>query len=158
MKNGYLLFVLLAFAACNNGASSGAAAPDTSIVISNDTVPETRATVQKGPVAEYSERINDELNDWKFAVAIYETKQTFHFSMRIQCKEARVSDSLKIPNFGIHPKIEIHKGKEPLSCIIGFLDSKNQFKEYKKVSFKDEQLHVKTIQGYYVGAYRTRVK
>jgi hypothetical protein len=91
-------------------------------------------------------------------VAVYETERTFHFSLRIQAKEVRVSDSLTIPNFGILPKIEIHKGKEPLTCIIGFLDKKEVFKEYKKVSFKNDQLHFSTLNGYSVNAYKTKVR
>ncbi len=158
MKNSCLLFVLLLFIACNNGDGANAPVPDTTVVISADTIPEIRTSVQSKPIATYSEPIADELNNWKFAVSLYETKKTFQFTLRIQCKEVRVSDSLKIPNFGIAPAIEIRKGKEPLSCIIGFLDKNKQFKEYKKVSFENEQLRVKTIQNYYVGAYKTRVK
>ena len=157
MKTSYLFFVLLLLIACNNGNNTDAAAPDTTVVISTDTIPETRTSVQSKAIATYSEPIADELNNWKFAVSLYETKKTFQFTLRIQCKEVRVSDSLKIPNFGIAPAIEIRKGKEPLTCIIGFLDKNKQFKEYKKVSFENEQLRVKTIQNYYVGAYRTKV-
>lgn len=152
------LFLLIFLAACNQPEDKNASPKDTTIVISTDTIPETRGTVKTAPVADYTENIRDELNDWKFAVSIYETKRTFHYTLRMQAKEVRVSDSLKIPNFGRQPKIEIRKGKEPFTCIIGFLDKKDVFKEYRKVSFKNEQLHISTINNYSVGAYRTTVK
>src|SRR6478609_6509427 len=141
------MFILLA--ACNQSDSTNDAIPkDSTIVVSADTIPEIRSTIKSNPVATYSEPIKDELNDWKFAVSIFETKRTFHYTIRIQAKEVRVSDSLNIPNFGIEPKVELRKGKEPLSCIIGFRDKKNEFKEYRLVSFKNDQLHFKTLNNY----------
>ena len=131
---------------------------DSTIVVSYDTIPEIRKNVKEEPVAEYSEPIPDELNEWKFEVSAFETKHTFQYLLRMKCKEVRVTDSLKIPNFGIQPRVAIRKGNEPLSCIIGFLDKKGEFKEYKKVNFKEEQLHIKTIRTYYVGAYKTKVQ
>jgi hypothetical protein len=152
------LFLLILPAACHQPGDKNVSLTDTTIVISTDTIPETRATVKTAPVADYTENIKDELNDWKFSVSIYETKRTFHYTLRMQAKEVRVSDSLNIPNFGRQPKIEIHKGKEPFTCIIGFLDKKDVFKEYRKVNFKNEQLHISTINNYSVSAYRTKVK
>ena len=151
-----LLSLLILLAACNQSDSTDDTIPEGStIVVSTDTIPEIRSTVKSGPIATYSEPIKDELNDWKFAVSIYETKRTFRYTIRIQSKEVRVSDSINIPNFGIEPKIELRKGKDPLSCIIGFLDKKNEFREYRLVSFKNEQLHFKTLNNYRVGAYKT---
>jgi len=157
MKSSFF-FLLILLAACNQSENKNANPKDTTIVISADTIPEIRSAVKPGPAAEYTESIKDELNDWKFSVSLYETKRTFHYTVRIQAKEVRVSDSVNIPNFGRQPKVEIHKGKEPLCCIIGFLDMKNVFREYRKVSFKDEKLHISTINNYAVGAYRTKVK
>ncbi len=158
MKLTYLFLILL-LAACNQTIkSSNGETLDTTIVVSNDTIPEIRKSVKEAPVADYSENIPDELNEWKFEVSAFETKKTFQYLLRMKCKEVRVTDSLKIPNFGIQPKVVIKKGNEPLSCIIGFLDKKGEFKEYKKVNFKEEQLHIKTIKSYYVGAYKTKVQ
>src|SRR5882762_1083505 len=149
-------FLLIAAVACNQGGTNESNSKDSTTVISYDTIPEIRTTVKTTPAAEYSESIKDELNDWKFSVSLYETKRTFHYTVRIQAKEVRVSDSVNIPNFGRQPKVEVHKGKEPLTCIIGFLDMKNVFREYRKVSFKDDKLHISTINNFAVGAYRTK--
>ena len=141
-----------------NDRPKDASAPGPITVISNDTIPETRASVQQAAVASYSEPVPDELNDWKFAVQVYETKRTFHFILRMQYKELRVSDSLNIPNFGIAPKPETRKGPEPLSCIIGFLDKKGEFKAYKKLAVKNDRLKFTTLNHYYTGSYRTPQK
>jgi len=151
-------FLLILSAACNQSGNDTNTAHDTTTLISYDTIPEIRKSVKQNAVAEYSEPISDQLNDWKFAVSIYETERTFHFTVRIQAKEVRVSDSLNIPNFGIQPRPDIKKGKEPLTCIIGFYDTKNVFREYRKVSFKDDRLHISTLNTYSVGAYRTKIK
>ena len=83
---------------------------DSTIVVSYDTIPEIRKSVKEEPVAEYSEPIPDELNEWKFEVSAFETKHTFQYLLRMKCKEVRVTDSLKIPNFGIQPRVAIRKG------------------------------------------------
>lgn len=120
-------------------------------------VSETRSVVKTTPAAEYSEPLKDELNDWKFYVGLYETKRTFHYTVHIQCKELRLTDSVNIPNFGREPIVAVRKGKEPLSALIGFLDKKNNFMEYKEVSFKNDRLRVRTLHTYSVNAYRTKV-
>ena len=153
----YSLFLLIIFAACTQNEEKNSTKADSTILVSYDTIPEIRKMVNAAPAAEYSEPIKDELNDWKFAVSLYETKRTFHYNVRIQCKEVRVSDSINIPNFGIEPKVAVRKGKEPLTCIIGFLDKKSGFKEYRLVSFKNDQLHVKTLNTYSVATYKTKV-
>ena len=62
---------------------------------------------------------------------------------------------MEIPNFGIQPKVEIHKAKDDFSCIIGFLDKKGEFKEYKQVAIKDNQMKLTTLKKYFVGVYKT---
>ena len=151
-----LLLSLLFLGACRPQPEKATEKPP--VVITNDTIPEMRDNVNLAPVASYSERVKDELNDWKFSVDAYETRRTFHFQLRMQYKELRVTDSVNIPNFGIRPTIEIHKGKDPLTCIVGFLDKKGLFKEYRKVSVKNEQLKINSLASYYVGSYRTTVK
>ena len=157
MKYAIFVFIILA-AACNTNTQNADKVVDTTVTVSYDTIPETRSSIDQKPVASYAEPIKDELNDWKFGVDIYETKRTFHYTMHIQAKEARVVDSINLPNFGIWPKPVIEKGKEPQTCIIGFLDTKLQFKPYKKVSFTNNRLRISTIAGYYVAAYKTKVK
>jgi hypothetical protein len=156
MKKWFCLLFIVGIA-CQSPKTSNPVSSDSTIVVNYDTIPETRKTVKTTAVAEFSERVGgDNLNDWKLGVQVYETKSTFHFLVRVRYKELRVSNSLHIPNFGIQPKIELRRGKEPLSCIIGFLDKKGEFKEYKLVSTKNDHLRISKLASYYVGAYRTK--
>jgi hypothetical protein len=156
MKNYLLLSCILLVSACNSGPDNASASKDSTIVVSNDTIPEARKSVSPQPVASYSEPVKDELNDWQFAVSVYETAKTFRFILRIQYKELRMSDSLPIPNFGTSPKVELRKGPEPLSCIIGFLDKKQEFKPFRKAFIKNDQLKLTKLASYYVGVTRTK--
>lgn len=142
---------MLLLAACHSDQPDESSQPNQTIVIPKDTVPTVRDNPQVKPAAQFSEPIGDELNDWKFAVELYETKQTFQYSLRVQAKEVRVNDSISFPNLGYAPKPVLQKAKEPFTCLIGFLDKQGNFKEYKKVSFIDDQLRIKTTHTYYVG-------
>jgi hypothetical protein len=151
----YTAILVFLFAGCEQAANTNTEVKDTTVVISHDTIPETRQKFTAGSVSIYSEKIPDELNDWKFAVSLHETKRTFHYIVQIQAKEVRITDSINLPNFGIMPKPEVRKGKEPLTCIIGFLDKKGAFKEYRKISFQNDRLHISTINNYAVSSYKT---
>jgi hypothetical protein len=151
----YAAILVLILAGCEQAAQTNTEPKDSTVVISHDTIPEIRTMVKPNVESIYSEKIPDELNDWKFAVSLYETKRTFHYIVQIQAKEVRITDSVNIPNFGIMPRPEVRKGKEPLTCIIGFLDKKGAFKEYRKVSFQNDRLHISTINNYAVAAYKT---
>lgn len=147
MKKIVLIPFVFLFA-CNENNTSGTVKETT--VIEPATVSQTRTNVKASAAASYSEPIKDELNNWKFAVALYETERTFHYTVRVQCKEIRVTDSVNIPDFGTMPRVEIRKGNRPLSCIIGFLDKENIFQEYREVSFMDDRLRMKTLHTYAV--------
>ncbi|TLU99085.1 hypothetical protein [Dyadobacter luticola] len=150
----YCIFIfLLTFAACQQ-KSDQKQEGDSGYTVINDTIPLTREKVQAGPVAAYSEKVKDPYNDWRFAVEVFETGQTFTYLMKIKYMELDAEDTLKIPNFGIMPKVEIQKGPAEQSCIVGFLDKKGVFKEYKSVAVEDKQLKIKTLRHY----ARTRYK
>ncbi len=152
MKKASLLIIISCFLlSCNNNKPSEE--KNDTIVINHDTVPDIRTNIKSTPIVTYQEKVKDELNDWNFSVQIFETKQTFHFLMKVKYKEVFGTDTLKIPNFGINPTIEIHQGKEKNSCIVGFFDKKNIFREYKLVAVKDDQLQIKTLKHY--GVYNT---
>ena len=155
MKNT-VFFLLLILSGCERPVSLHPASTDSTVVKSNDTVPEIRKSVQPNAIASFTEPVKDLLNNWKFTVSVYQTEKTFSFLVRMQYKELRAAESFRIPNFGIQPKIEIRKGKEPLSCLIGFYDKKDLFREYIKVSIKGEQLKFTRVNSYFVGAYRTK--
>lgn len=157
MRRIYSLVIgTILFSACETKSEQDKQAPKDSapVVITNDTIPEIRTNVRKAAIASYSEPVPDELNNWKFAVNIYETPKTFRFLLKLQYKELRAEDTLKIPNFGIVPSVEIIKGKQPYECIIGFKDKKAEFKPYKMVSVKGDQLKITTLAGYSTGVYR----
>ncbi|REA61215.1 hypothetical protein DSL64_12210 [Dyadobacter luteus] len=120
------------------------------MVIVNDTIPEIRTNIKKEAVASFSEPVpdKDKLNDWKFSVDAYETGKTFQYLLKIRYKELQVKDSLTLPDFGIMPTIELQKGSEDFSCIVGFKGKENEFKEYKKVFIDNGELRITTIKAY----------
>ncbi len=120
-------------------------------------VPEEREVVAKDAVAGYEEKVDNPLNDWYFRVQLFETPQTFKFRMRLQYEEIRGEDTLKIPNLGVAPRVEIRKGPTAYSCIIGFLDKQGVFKEYKKVYVLNGALKVTTLHQYGVSRVRKEV-
>ena len=108
-----------------------------------------RTVVKKEAVAEFKERTDNPLNNWYFSVRLFETTKTFDYVLKMQFEEIRGEDTLRLPNFGIPPKPELRKGKDKYSCIIGFLDRNNEFREYKLVYVKDgSELKLTTLNHY----------
>lgn len=116
-------------------------------------IPEFRDTVSKAPVAQYQEKVDNPLNDWYFSVKVYETPKTFHYLLKLQYEEIDGEDTLKLPNFGTFPKPVLQKGPERYSCIVGFLDKENKFREYKKVYVKANHLKITALKHYAVATY-----
>ncbi len=153
----YSFLLLLALLCCkkpkNNDESSAQNNGEPSKAI-NDTIPLTREKVENSPIASYSEKVKDPLNDWRLAVDVYETKETFKFLMKIEYMVQEAEDTLTIPNFGIMPKVEVRKGPEENSCIVGFLDKQGEFKDYKLIALKEKQLKISTLKYYGRARYR----
>ncbi|SJZ92990.1 hypothetical protein [Sediminibacterium ginsengisoli] len=148
--------LLILLQACTNSPKAEEqTGADTIRTSSYDKLSPIREKVKESPVASVSSPVPDDLNQWKFAVQVYQTEKRFTFLVRMQYKELRASDSLVIPNLGLEPVVEIRKGSTPMSCIIGFLDKKQMFMPYKKVSVNKEKLSFTTIQHYNVGTYKT---
>lgn len=99
--------------------------------ISNDTIPAARKNPGKKPVASYVIPMGDPKLDRKFGVEIFETPQTFKYLLVMYHDGTIEEDTLTVPNFGIWPTVKVQPGKEKFSCIIGFLDNKNEFREFK---------------------------
>lgn len=116
-------------------------------------IPEFRETVKKEPVAQHREKVDNPLNDWYFSVSLYETPKTFQYLIKLGFEEIQGEDTLKLPNFGTIPKPVIQPGKEKYSCIIGFLDKEDKFREYKKVYVKGNQLKITALKHYAVASY-----
>lgn len=152
----FSLLIMCSSCGNENNTTTEHTTKDSVLVVKKETVPEIREKVNTKPVASFSKKVPDELNDWKFSVNIYETSETFHYLMKMEYMELRAEDTLKVPNFGITPQIEIKAGKDPYSCIIGFLDKQNVFKEYKLVTAKDENLSVKILHRYTTVTYEAK--
>lgn len=154
MKNVLLGICLAAIFSCGQQGSEAPAAKKDTVaagtgpVARPENVPEERESVKEEPVAEYKVRTENPLNEWYFQVRLFETKKTFHYVIRLQYEEIRGQDTLKLPNFGTLPKPEIRKGPEQYSCIIGFMDKDNQFREYKKVYVTENKLKIVALKHY----------
>ncbi len=160
-KNLFPSIALLVLVSCQSsprkdtGVSSGNDSSDTIIKINpQDTIPKTREKISKTPVAVYEEKTDNPLNDWYFRVKVFETEKTFRYLMKMQYEEITGTDTLKLPNQGTWPTIDIRKGEDKYSCIVGFLDKDGQFKEYKKVYVKENVLKVKVLKSYVAYTYR----
>ncbi len=154
----FLFFVIAAAGCRNSHDETTKQTADNTVVIRADSIPEERSIVKKDPVAIYSEKVPDELNNWVFAVNVYETKRRFHYIVRMQYKELRITDSINVPNFGIEPTVQIQKDNSPFSCTLGFTDKKGIFKPLSRASVKEERLRFKKVASYAVGVYRTESK
>jgi len=161
MKRRNLLLCCLLAAGChetasdNGAAAAGADKKETPAIKTPPpvNVPMYRTTVSAEPVAEYKEKTENPLNDWYFSVKLYETPKTFQYVMKLKYEEMEGDDTLNLPNVGTVPKPVIQKGADKYSCIVGFMDNHDQFREYKKVYVKDDQLKVTSLKHYSVATY-----
>ena len=165
MKSIKLLLILLffiGFVSCTQitkkNKQQETEAKENITYLTNDTIATFRKSINAKPVAIFREPVADEFNKWEFGVKIYETKETFKYTVKMRYKELSASDVLNIPNFGIVPKVILKKGIAEHSCIIGFEDKKGNFKEYKMAIAKQNQLKIIEIKSYFVGVYATKKK
>jgi hypothetical protein len=153
MKKTFAL--LLIVCGCRNAESEKSAKPDSVIVVqSKPTVDQYRSEVSKKPVKTFSKPIANSAIQGDFAVRLFETKKTFYYLMKIQYAEFDAVDTLKLPNFGSLPKPEIRAGSSANSCIVGFYDDQNNFKEYKLVEVKNDRVKIKALRHFAVATYR----
>lgn len=161
-KNVFLLGAVhlsFCFFSCHSNNQNNSSLTDSAskpvVINPADNIPETRNEVKTEPVTEYKEKTDNPLNDWYFSVKLYETKKTFDYLMKLQFEEIRGEDTLHLPNLGNMPKPVIRKGKDKYSCIIGFMDDKNEFREYKLVHVENgNNLKVTTLKHYSVATYQ----
>ena len=131
----YLPFLII-FCSCANNLDS-------------NTIPTIRKTVKSNPVASYVIPMGDPKLDRKFGTEIYETSETFKFKLVLYNDGTVVTDTLEFPNLGFVPVVQVKPGTEKLSCIIGFLDNKKVFREYKMLSIQNDKLMLTTLKRYY---------
>jgi hypothetical protein len=157
MKPFYSILFLLVFLSCNNGNNN--ASGGDSVVLNYENIPPERKTVNPNAVKTYEETIKSFETTDEFKVGLYETKETFHYLIKIQYKSLDEEDTLKVPNFGIQPAVEIVKGDSIRpSCIVGFYDEKKQFRESKLIYFADNELKVHVLKHYAVATYESPAK
>ncbi len=150
-KYFYLFFIILIGGCVEKNKLKGN--EEKTEAISNDTIPAIRKNISKKPVATYIIPMGDPKLDRKFGVEIYETSQTFKYLLVMYYDGIIENDTLTVPNFGIWPVIKIKPGKEKLSCIISFLDVKNELREYKMLSAKNDKLKLIVLKTYAVTTY-----
>ncbi len=113
-------------------------------------IPAIRKEINKNPVATYLIQMGDPKLDRKFGAEVFETQETFKYLLVMYFDGTVQNDTLNVPNIGIFPVVKIKAGEEKLSCIIGFADDKNVFREYKLLSVKNDQLRLTTLKKYAV--------
>ena len=114
------------------------------------TIPAARKNVSEKAVASYVIPMGDPKLDRKFGAEVFETPETFKYLLVMYFDGITQNDTLAIPNLGILPVVQIKPGTEHLSCIIGFLDNTNIFREYKMLAIKNNQLVLSTLKKYYI--------
>lgn len=147
MKYCYVTFFFFIIA-CSQKSRSNQQEPT-----GKNAIPEVRDSVNKRAVASYLIPMGDARLGRKFGAEAYETNFTFKYLLVMQYDAMTQTDTLKIPNFGKWPQVKIIPGKEKLSCIIGFLDDKNNFREYKMLSAQNDQLKLTVLKSYVVSGY-----
>ena len=147
--------LLLIFLCACNASTNNSNAKD-SIIHNYKDIPTKRSSINPRPVKTYSETVKSFETTDEFKVSLFETKETFYYIIKIQFKELNEEDTLKVPDFGIDPIVEIAKGDSIRpSCIVGFLDEKNQFRESKLIYFDHNKLKVHVLKRYAVTTYET---
>ena len=154
-KSLYCLLSILIITGCNAHNNN---APGDVVVKKYSNIPQERSTVSTSPVKTFDEIVKSFATTDTFKVALFETKQTFHYLIKINYKQLDGEDTLRVPDFGINPTVEIKKGEERPSCIVGFLDEHKQFRESKLVSFEDNEIKVHVLKHYAVATYQDTVK
>lgn len=152
------LFCLLIAASCTRAekAETREEAPAEVRVVVNDTIPLERTNVNPRPVAAYTTRVPDELNEFEFSVKLYETPLRFRYRAAVRYKMMEVKDSVDIPNFGFQPRVDIKKDERDFACIIGFYDEDGSFRDLKKVEVVNNQLRIRQVKRYGVGTVKKK--
>ena len=132
------IIIIILISACGNNNSK------------NTGIPEVRKEINRNPVASYLVTIGDPRLDRKFGVEVFETPYTFKYLLAMQYEGIEETDTLKIPNFDTWPVVQVKPGNDSLSCIIGFLNEKKEFMEYKLLSAQNNQLKLTVLRRYEV--------
>lgn len=115
--------------------------------------PENRSKNKKEAVAEYREPTGHAHRN--FVVKLYETSRTMSYRIDVDYEGLPGDDTVKLPDLGTIPRPVLKKGSTPLSCIIGFLDNDNLFREVKLVYVtpKGNQFKITTLRHWHVSTH-----
>ncbi|HYK45841.1 MAG TPA: hypothetical protein VEV83_11765 [Parafilimonas sp.] len=158
MKPFCLLLIAACFISCHSSTSEKKEPGADSIAYGYDHIPAERSTINPNPVKTYRETIKSFETTDQFVVSLYETKETFHYLIKFEYKNLGAEDTLKVPNFGTQPSVEIVRGETRPSCVVGFLDKDKNFRESKLIYFEDNQLKVHVLKHYGVATYQDSLK
>jgi hypothetical protein len=150
-----LIAVLLLFACHSSPTDPRVPGRDTLLVdVSHPNLPppkhnpEFRTQVKKEPVAEYQEKRGRVEGD--FDVKLYQTSKTMAFRVDVDYEGMPGSDTIKLPDLGTEPQPVLQKGTAKHSCVIGFLDNDKNFREFKLVHAKGDELKITTLRHWVV--------
>ncbi|MGN6354544.1 MAG: hypothetical protein ACTHLB_14225, partial [Parafilimonas sp.] len=150
MRTIYPFFLVFVLGACNSAGTNPENQED-SVVLTSDNIPLERENINPQPMKTYTETIKSFETTDEFKVGLYETRQTFRYLIKISYKQMEVEDTLRVPNFGTPPAVDIVKGDSiHPSCIVGFLDKEKKFRESKLIAFANNKLKVKVLKHYAV--------
>ena len=151
MKAICIASLIMLFLSCNTNTANNKN-PEDSVVYTTDKISKTRSNINPKPVKTYSETVKSFETTDEFKVSLFETKETFNYLIKINYKNLEAEDTLRVPNFGEVPSVEIIKGDKRPSCIVGFLDNNKQFRESKLIFFEDNKIEVHVLKHYGVFA------
>ena len=159
MKQVFIVVLILHLISCGtDNNNSNVKSDKDSVVLNYENIPEERTTVNPNAIKTYTETVKSFETTDEFRVLLFETKKTFRYLIKIRYKQLDAEDTLRIPNFGIQPSVEIKAGNTRPSCIVGFYDEKKKFRESKLIYFENDKLKVRVLKYYSVATYRKDVK
>jgi hypothetical protein len=130
----------------------------TTILIAQASVPLQRSSINTKPIATFEGKVKANSGEYPITVQLFETKQTHQFLLVIKQLKDVHKDTVTIPNLGTMPRIQLQPGTSSNSCIVGFLDNKNNFKPYKAVIATGLRVRVKVLHRYAVYTHTTTVQ
>jgi len=157
MKLFYALVIVLYFISCHANDNQQDNVVKDSVIRNYENIPLQRSSVNPNAVKTYREEVKSFETTDQFIVSLFETKETFHYLLKLQFKNLEVKDTLKVPDFGMAPSVEILKGDTRPSCVVGFLDKNKKFRELKLVYFENNKLKVRVLKHYAVATYQDTV-
>lgn len=149
MKSNVFYLLFLGVTACSTNPAT-VTTTDTTYSNPASKIDLNRFNPKSESVANYEQKVPNDLNKWFFRVDLYETDKRFTYKMKLEYEEIHGDDSITFPNLGVDPKPVIQRGANNMECIIGFLNTDGKFMPYKKVAIVNDNMKVTTVASYAV--------